>query len=85
MSPMFLIDSQARLGILPPELTGKYEMGKLPGISSTQVEIVSNETSRSDVLSYLATDETGAGAAFISARSRGTVDAKLPVVAGDVL
>jgi len=35
-------------------------MGKLPGISSTQIEMVSNKPSMSDVLSYLATDTTSA-------------------------
>ncbi|NCC45002.1 MAG: hypothetical protein EOM18_15810 [Clostridia bacterium] len=60
INPMFAIDSSARLGILPPELTGKYVMGALPGLSTTQVEIVSNEADRSDVLSYVATDVTGA-------------------------
>jgi hypothetical protein len=33
----------------------------------------------------LATDIAGAGAAYISAKSRGTVDHKLAVNAGDIL
>ncbi len=85
INPMFTVDSSARLGILPPELTGKYVMGTLPGLTSTQVEIVSNNPLRSDVLSYVATDETGAWAVFMSARSRGTVDNKMAVSTSDFL
>ena len=45
-------------------------MGTLPGEKTTQLEIVSNDPAKSDVVSYLATNVTGAGSAFVSAKSR---------------
>ncbi len=67
---MFTLDSNSRLGILPPELTGKYEIGKLPGMTNTQVEIVSNDITRSNLLNYIANDDPNANASILLAKSQ---------------
>ncbi|MEI8090749.1 MAG: hypothetical protein WCG98_00340 [bacterium] len=67
---MFAIDSNARLGILPPELTGKYEMGKLPGMTTSQVEIVSNNPLKSDLVNYIANDSSVANSSVFLAKSK---------------
>ena len=85
ISPMFAIDSSARLGILPPELTGKYEMGKLPGMTSSQVEIISNNPLKSDLVNYIANDSSAANSAIFLAKSKWTVDVKTAVSSSDIL
>ena len=85
VNPMFAIDSNARLGILPPELTGKYEMGKLPGMTTSQVEIVSNNPLKSDLVNYIANDSSVANSSVFLAKSKWTVDAKTAVTSSDVL
>ena len=70
INPMFAIDSSARLGILPPELTGKYVMGTLPGMTSSQVEIVSNNPLKSDLINYIANDSSAANSSIMLAKSK---------------
>ena len=70
ISPIFTVDSHGRLGILPPELTGKYEMGKLPGLPLTKMEIVANDGNDHDIVYYLADDDSGNDMAIDLVKSR---------------
>ncbi len=45
-------------------------MGTLPGITSSQIELVANDPQKSDMLNYLASDIAGSSAAFVVAKSR---------------
>ena len=67
---MFTIDTNSRVGLLPPELTGKYEMGKLPGITQTKMEIVSNDNDQYNIVHYLADNEADESMNIIFAKSK---------------
>ncbi|MCX6823706.1 MAG: hypothetical protein NT085_01070 [candidate division SR1 bacterium] len=85
VSPMFTIDSNSRVGLLPPELTTKYEMGKLPGIADTKMEVVSNDNDQYTTVHYLADPVADEKMSIVFAKSKGTVSDKLSVSNTDIL
>lgn len=70
INPFFTIDANGRVGLLPPELTGRYEMGKLPGIPQTKMEIVSNDNDQYTTVHYLADNESDENMNIIFAKSK---------------
>jgi hypothetical protein len=85
INPMFTVDSSARLGILPPELTGKHVMGTLPGLTHTKMEIISNDNNQYHSVYYLADNEDDEAMTVSFAKSKGTVDNKLAIVDGETI
>jgi len=79
VNAMFKIDPLGRVCVTSPELVNDYRPGTLNGLSSSRLEMVSEDATRLDFLHYLASSTSDHRPAFIFARSSGVISNKLSV------
>jgi hypothetical protein len=82
VNPTLVIDQRGRIGFLPAELVAKYQLGTLPGLTTSKFEVVAEDGYRSDFIYYLANSDVNQHPAVVLARSGGTIGAKTAVSSG---
>jgi hypothetical protein len=82
VNPTLVIDQRGRVGFLPAELVAKYQLGTLPGLTTSKFEVAAEDGYRSDFIYYLANPDVNQHPAVVLARSGGTIGAKTAVSSG---